>query len=169
MITGEKRWERTPSHERGVVEAFSGRAARLRSFARARAPARQQKEMAKKKRKEAAASDDADAAGAPSAESVDDIFASLHASRKAKKAKKPAEAKKETAAPAEKAAARRAAADDAADDAKWKAGAKTAAPGDPSVHRYTPEGLPVYKYFHLGMNQEDGGTPQCPFDCECCF
>lgn len=40
---------------------------------------------------------------------------------------------------------------------------------EPSVHRYTEEGLPVYKYYHLGMNQEDGGTPLCPFDCKCCF
>lgn len=39
----------------------------------------------------------------------------------------------------------------------------------PSVHRWTSEGLPVYKYFHLGMKQEDGGTPLCPFDCKCCF
>jgi hypothetical protein len=39
----------------------------------------------------------------------------------------------------------------------------------PSVHRYTPEGLPVYKYFHLGMQQDDGGTALCPFDCKCCF
>ena len=30
-------------------------------------------------------------------------------------------------------------------------------------------GLPVYKYFHLGMDQKDGGTPLCPFDCDCCF
>ena len=39
----------------------------------------------------------------------------------------------------------------------------------PSVHRFTPEGLPVYKYFHLGMRQDDGGTAACPFDCNCCF
>mmetsp|Transcript_67917 Transcript_67917/g.153689 ORF Transcript_67917/g.153689 Transcript_67917/m.153689 type:complete len:153 (+) Transcript_67917:293-751(+) len=39
----------------------------------------------------------------------------------------------------------------------------------PSVHRFTPEGLPVYKYFHLGMKQDDGGTPNCPFDCKCCY
>ncbi len=37
------------------------------------------------------------------------------------------------------------------------------------VHRYTAEGLPVYKYFHLGMKQDDGGTSLCPFDCDCCF
>ena len=39
----------------------------------------------------------------------------------------------------------------------------------PSVHRWTAEGLPVYKFFHLGMKQEDGGTALCPFDCKCCF
>jgi hypothetical protein len=69
----------------------------------------------------------------------------------------------------------------------------------PQVHRYTPDGLPVYKYakpflrldrrpivflphrscffplvvsfryFELGMKQDDGGTGQCPFDCSCCY
>ena len=27
---------------------------------------------------------------------------------------------------------------------------------------YAADGLPVYKYFHLGMDQQDGGTPLCP-------
>lgn len=40
---------------------------------------------------------------------------------------------------------------------------------DPKVHRVTSDGLPVYKYYHLGMKQDDGGTPLCPFDCNCCF
>ena len=40
---------------------------------------------------------------------------------------------------------------------------------NPQVHRYAADGLPVYKYFHLGMDQQDGGTPLCPFDCDCCF
>ena len=36
------------------------------------------------------------------------------------------------------------------------------------VHR--SEGvLPVYKYFHIGMHQRDGGGKYCPFDCDCCF
>jgi len=64
----------------------------------------------------------------------------------------------------------------------------------PQVHRYTPEGLPVYKYvmplfisildwlanncsffrlaqryFDLGMKQDDGGSGECPFDCSCCY
>ena len=38
-----------------------------------------------------------------------------------------------------------------------------------SRNRFTDEGLPVYKFYHLGMDQEDGGTPLCPFDCKCCF
>lgn len=40
---------------------------------------------------------------------------------------------------------------------------------DPKVHRVAADGLPVYKFFHLGMKQDDGGTPECPFDCKCCF
>mmetsp|Transcript_23703 Transcript_23703/g.28529 ORF Transcript_23703/g.28529 Transcript_23703/m.28529 type:complete len:103 (-) Transcript_23703:340-648(-) len=52
------------------------------------------------------------------------------------------------------------------EEAEWKVGSRTK---EPSVHRYTAEGLPVYKYYHLGMKQDDGGTPLCPFDCDCCF
>ena len=40
---------------------------------------------------------------------------------------------------------------------------------DPPVHRYDNEsGLPVYKYTGLLVGQ-GGGTPLCPFDCDCCF
>ena len=30
------------------------------------------------------------------------------------------------------------------------------------------EGLPVYSAEELGVDQ-GGGTPECPFDCDCCF
>ena len=145
--------------------------------------------MAKKKRKAPAptdASTDATAssstADAAPTESVDDIFAAL--------AKPSKTAKKAATKPTKCEPARRRDDDDAGDDA-WRAGGgQTDYYGkqrDPKVHRcvparppppppstpvdrrYTPEGLPIYKYFHLGMQQEDGGTPQCPFDCECCF
>eukprot|EP01041_Mallomonas_annulata_P005901 gene5901-11913_t len=40
---------------------------------------------------------------------------------------------------------------------------------DPPVHRYDKEsGLPVYKA-HLLLVGKGGGTPLCPFDCDCCF
>ena len=41
---------------------------------------------------------------------------------------------------------------------------------NPGVHRQDQaSGLPVYKISALGMNQTSGGTPDCPFDCWCCF
>ena len=37
------------------------------------------------------------------------------------------------------------------------------------IHRFdTESGLPVYKA-HLLKVGEGGGTPLCPFDCDCCF
>ncbi len=34
----------------------------------------------------------------------------------------------------------------------------------------TDDGLPVYSEAELGFNKKEaGGTPLCPFDCECCF
>jgi len=43
--------------------------------------------------------------------------------------------------------------------------------GNPRVHRVDAEsGLPVYKYFDLGMAKPGSGfTPKCPFDCDCCY
>ncbi|EEA06309.1 uncharacterized protein CMU_008000 [Cryptosporidium muris RN66] len=34
--------------------------------------------------------------------------------------------------------------------------------------RYTEDGLPVYKLEDLKIGQ-GGGTPDCPFNCECCY
>ena len=40
---------------------------------------------------------------------------------------------------------------------------------DAAVHRWDKEsGLPVYKYTALKVG-DGGGTPLCPFDCDCCF
>jgi hypothetical protein len=41
---------------------------------------------------------------------------------------------------------------------------------EPRVHRQDePTGLPVYKYYDLGMATPGSGfTPDCPFDCDCC-
>mmetsp|Transcript_29405 Transcript_29405/g.54442 ORF Transcript_29405/g.54442 Transcript_29405/m.54442 type:complete len:180 (-) Transcript_29405:281-820(-) len=40
---------------------------------------------------------------------------------------------------------------------------------NPPVHRFDQStGLPVYKYTALLVG-DGGGTPLCPFDCECCF
>jgi len=33
----------------------------------------------------------------------------------------------------------------------------------------TEEGWSVYKEAELGLNDEGGDTPLCPFDCNCCF
>ncbi|CUA70106.1 hypothetical protein RSOLAG22IIIB_00452 [Rhizoctonia solani] len=35
--------------------------------------------------------------------------------------------------------------------------------------RRTEEGYAIYKEDELGINNEGGDTPLCPFDCECCF
>jgi len=35
--------------------------------------------------------------------------------------------------------------------------------------RKTEEGWSVYKEAELGLNNEGGDTPSCPFDCNCCF
>ena len=93
-------------------------------------------------------------------ESVDDIFAELKKEPVVVKSKK-----KKEMSPEEKATT-----DDYDEsDADWKAGTKNKKGSEPTVHRFTSEGLPVYKYYHLGMAQNDGGTPLCPFDCDCCF
>ena len=120
------------------------------------------KKKAKKRKAEAAAAAaaDAPASSAAAEETVDDIFAALKKEKRPPKAEKP-----------KKKAKRDAAADRAEDDA-WRAGRPPTPPGrqeNPQVHRYAADGLPVYKYFHLGMDQQDGGTPLCPFDCDCCF
>ena len=40
---------------------------------------------------------------------------------------------------------------------------------NPPVHRFDQAtGLPVYKYTALLVG-DGGGTPLCPFDCQCCF
>ena len=123
------------------------------------------KKKAKKRKAEAAAA----AAAQPSPdtasaaeESVDDIFAAL-------KKKTPAETRPEK--PTTKKPRRDAEAERKEDD-RWRAGRPPTPPGrqeNPQVHRYAADGLPVYKHFHLGMDQQDGGTPLCPFDCDCCF
>lgn len=35
--------------------------------------------------------------------------------------------------------------------------------------RKTDEGFAIYKEDELGIKAEAGGTPLCPFDCDCCF
>nr|GAT47862.1 predicted protein [Mycena chlorophos] len=35
--------------------------------------------------------------------------------------------------------------------------------------RKTEEGFAIYKEDELGINDEGGDTPLCPFDCDCCF
>ena len=123
------------------------------------------KKKAKKRKAEAAAAaaaqSSSDTASAAAEESVDDIFAAL------KKEKRPPKAEK---APTKK--PRRDAEAERREDDKWRAGRPPTPPGrqeNPQVHRYAADGLPVYKYFRLGMDQQDGGTPLCPFDCDCCF
>ena len=121
------------------------------------------KKKAKKRKAEAAAAAGQSSSDAASAaeETVDDIFAAL------KKEKRPPKAEK---APTKK--PRRDAEAERKEDDRWRAGRPPTPPGrqeNPQVHRYAADGLPVYKYFHLGMDQQDGGTPVGPFDCDCCF
>ncbi|KAG7099358.1 hypothetical protein E1B28_001214 [Marasmius oreades] len=35
--------------------------------------------------------------------------------------------------------------------------------------RKTEEGWLIFKEDELGINDEGGDTPMCPFDCQCCF
>jgi hypothetical protein len=39
---------------------------------------------------------------------------------------------------------------------------------DSSGRRYTADGLPIYTEEELNIGK-GGGTPLCPFDCDCCF
>lgn len=35
--------------------------------------------------------------------------------------------------------------------------------------KQTEEGYAIYTEDELGLGRKAGGTPLCPFDCECCF
>jgi hypothetical protein len=37
------------------------------------------------------------------------------------------------------------------------------------ARRFTEEGYPIYTEEELGLEKPSGTTPQCPFDCNCCF
>ncbi|EIW67339.1 hypothetical protein TREMEDRAFT_64590 [Tremella mesenterica DSM 1558] len=37
------------------------------------------------------------------------------------------------------------------------------------IRRKTEEGFLIYKESELGIDPTSGGTPLCPFDCDCCF
>ncbi|KIK06848.1 hypothetical protein K443DRAFT_673756 [Laccaria amethystina LaAM-08-1] len=37
------------------------------------------------------------------------------------------------------------------------------------ARRTTDEGLSIYKEDELGIRDDGGDTPLCPFDCDCCF
>ena len=169
--------ERTPTTADGVRKAalllfppferaqLEGSGADAVTGSRTQSIMAKDKKKAKKRKAEAAAAaaaqSSSDTASAAAEESVDDIFAALK-----KTEKRPPKAEK----PKKK--AKRDAAADKAEDDKWRAGRPPTPPGrqeNPQVHRYAADGLPVYKYFHLGMDQQDGGTPLCPFDCDCCF
>lgn len=103
---------------------------------------------------------------------VDDIFAELKAAKRNKRVKTDVSAatkRSHGSSRSRKRPQRTVRDDDEDDDLAWRAGTSHESNGEPSVHRYTEEGLPVYKFYHLGMRQEDGGTPLCPFDCDCCY
>lgn len=40
--------------------------------------------------------------------------------------------------------------------------------GEKKKARYTEDGLKIYTLNELGINSKSGGTPLCPFDCDCC-
>lgn len=57
-------------------------------------------------------------------------------------------------------------------DQKSKEGKKERLTDPPSKHRKrTEDGLNIYTEEELGISSSNaaGGTPLCPFDCECCF
>ena len=166
--------ERTPTTADGVRKAalllfppferaqLEGSGADAVTGSRTQSIMAKDKKKAKKRKAEAAAAAAADApASSTVEESVDDIFAALKKEKRPPKAEKPTAKKPRRDAEAER-----------REDDKWRAGRPPTPPGrqeNPQVHRYAADGLPVYKYFHLGMDQQDGGTPLCPFDCDCCF
>lgn len=98
---------------------------------------------------------------------VDDLFTSLKETKK--KEKKQRRRRDEAAAAAdlptsEKKRPRHL---DPVEEAFMK---KTAdANNNPKVHRWDEEsGLPVYKFWELGIGEGKGDTEDCPFDCSCC-
>ena len=168
--------ERTPTTADGVRKAalllfppferaqLEGSGADAVTGSRTQSIMAKDKKKAKKRKAEAAAAaaaqSSSDAASAAE-ETVDDIFAALKKEKRPPKAEKPTTKKPRRDAEAER-----------KEDDRWRAGRPPTPPGrqeNPQVHRYAADGLPVYKYFHLGMDQQDGGTPLCPFDCDCCF
>ncbi|GAQ88826.1 hypothetical protein KFL_004620060 [Klebsormidium nitens] len=53
---------------------------------------------------------------------------------------------------------------------KQKLGQKPKAVKVPGARKRTNDGLTVYSEEELGFAKKDaGGTPLCPFDCQCCF
>ncbi|KAG8691182.1 hypothetical protein FRC11_006052 [Ceratobasidium sp. 423] len=74
---------------------------------------------------------------------------SLKVEAKSKKAKSSEEGKKNTAVDS--------------DDERFRDSRGT------GPRRRTEEGYAIYKEDELGINDEGGDTPLCPFDCDCCF
>lgn len=103
----------------------------------------------------------------PFTSDIDDIFSNAASKKKAISEKKAME-KANNNAPGAKVSS------DPSVNAAHKHGVIASAYGtiispDPPVHRIDKEsGLKVYKYAGLKVG-EGGGTPLCPFDCDCCF
>jgi len=38
-----------------------------------------------------------------------------------------------------------------------------------STKRKVVDGLKIYTYEELNITNDSGGTPDCPFDCKCCY
>ncbi len=88
---------------------------------------------------------------------MDDLFGGL---AQKKQVRKDAAAKVKAAAKAKKAMEKR-----AAKEARAQRGGGAGAGGP---DRFDDDGLPIYSTASLGIGQ-GGGTPDCPFDCTCCF
>ena len=104
---------------------------------------------------------------------LDDIFSALPAAKQAKREREAVAAR--AADDAAKAEAKKAKAHVRRDIVRDPVFGEeydpscTINPQSARVHRFdNPSGLNVYKAHHLGLGK-GGNTPQCPFDCWCCF
>jgi hypothetical protein len=127
----------------------------------------------RKRNKGKTGSDSADASRdpepAPTASAIDDIFSSASSKKKEEKVKNEEKVKASKISASDKAAAEKPAKQPMQQHGVIASAYGTIISPDPPVERIDKEsGLKVYKA-HLLRIGEGGGTPLCPFDCDCCF
>lgn len=104
----------------------------------------------------------------PASEIIDDIFASKP---KTKETKSKTPSRKRSNHPPQHRPKKR-----QKIDGQYSARPRKSSPDDrfkdsrgTGSRRKTEEGYSIYKEDELGIGNEGGDTPQCPFDCNCCF